>query len=164
MNVRVTTSGGDGGTNLAFLNRHGRLVVKPARGEQGAASASTSTMERALHAAVLKARKVCETVMLEEYVSGEDLRIVVINDAVVAAAVRRPPRVIGNGEHSIRQLIKKQSRRRAAATGGESHIPVDDETRRRIDAAGYNLDSILPEGERADSSQDRQSAYRWDDS
>ena len=147
VNVPSQQTAGTEEHNLSFLKRHNRLVVKPARGEQGVGISVDIGEERVLHAAVLKAHKVCETVILEEYVTGEDLRIVVINDVVVAAAVRRPPRVIGTGQHSIRQLIKKQSRRRAAATGGESRIPVDDETRRCIDDTGYNLDSVLPEGE-----------------
>ena len=54
---------------------------------------------------------------------------------------------MGTGRHSIVELIEKQSRRRAAATGGESHIPMDEETQRAISEAGYSLDSTLPEGE-----------------
>ena len=38
-----------------------------------------------------EARKVSDVVLLEEYVQGEDLRLIVINYRVVAAAVRRPP-------------------------------------------------------------------------
>jgi D-alanine-D-alanine ligase-like ATP-grasp enzyme len=34
-----------------------------------------------------------------------------------------------------------------AATGGESHVPLDDETKRCIRLAGYELDSVLPPGE-----------------
>ena len=39
------------------------------------------------------------------------------------------------------------SRRRAAATGGESGIPLDQETNRCVQEAGYELDDILPYGE-----------------
>jgi D-alanine-D-alanine ligase-like ATP-grasp enzyme len=62
---------------------------------------------------------------------------------VVAAAVRRPARIVGTGRHTIKQLIQKQSRRRAAATGGESRIPLDSETRRCVAEQGYDLDDIL---------------------
>lgn len=48
---------------------------------------------------------------------------------------------------TVRQLIDKQSRRRAAATGGESRIPVDGETRRCIAGHGYQFDDVLPHGE-----------------
>src|SRR5690606_14977336 len=79
-------------------------------------------------------------------VSGEDLRIVVIGHEVVAAAVRRPATVIGTGRHTIRALIEAHSRRRAAATGGESTVPVDETTAETVKSAGYELDDVLPEG------------------
>jgi GNAT-family acetyltransferase (TIGR03103 family) len=87
-------------------------------------------------------------VILEEYVRGDDLRIIVIGDEVVAAAVRRPAQIIGNNTDSIKTLIVKQSRRRAAATDGESRIPLDRETERCVNEAGYTLDSVLGENQR----------------
>jgi D-alanine-D-alanine ligase-like ATP-grasp enzyme len=44
-------------------------------------------------------------------------------------------------------LIDKQSRRRSAATKGESRIPLDAETERCVRQAGHSLHDILPEGE-----------------
>ena len=130
-----------------FLDEHGAVVVKPARGEQGAGISVDVRDPEALRAAVDEARGHCETVLLEEYVRGEDLRVVVIDGEVVAAATRRPPRIQGTGQDSIRKLIEKQSRRREAATSGESRIPIDRETERCVQAAGYGLDDVLPYGE-----------------
>src|SRR5690606_13904923 len=72
---------------------------------------------------------------------------VVIDHEVVAAAVRRPASVIGDGVHTIAELIDRQSRRRAAATGGESRIPVDDITREVVRDSGHAMDEVLPKGE-----------------
>ena len=44
-------------------------------------------------------------------------------------------------------MIEKQSRRRSAATSGESRIPIDQETERCVTQAGYAMDDILPYGE-----------------
>lgn len=132
--------------NESFLAAHGRIVVKPARGEQGQGISVDIDTPEAVAAAVRTAKKVCETVLLEEYVRGQDLRVIVIDDRVVAAAVRRPPSVTGTGQLSVRDLIEKKSRRRSAATSGESRIPLDDETERAVRAAGYGLDDVLPEG------------------
>ncbi|MCB1722167.1 MAG: N-acetylglutaminylglutamine synthetase [Chromatiaceae bacterium] len=131
----------------AFLAEYGAVVVKPARGEQGAGISVDVRDRKALEAAIAEARKFGEQVLLEEYVEGTDLRIIVIDGAVVAAAVRRPPRIQGTGRDTIRALIEKQSRRRAAATGGESRIPIDQETERCVTDAGYALDDVLPYGE-----------------
>ena len=133
--------------SLSFLNEHGSVVVKPARGEQGAGISVDVRTEGALQTAIAEARKYCETVVLEEFVRGEDLRIIVIDYQVVAAAVRRPPRIKGTGQDAIRHLIEKQSRRREAATKGESRIPLDIETERCVADGGYTLDDILPYGE-----------------
>eukprot|EP01031_Cornospumella_fuschlensis_P049447 gene49447-60535_t len=54
--------------------------------------------------------------------------------------------IVGDGQRSIRSLIEAQSRRRQAATGGESRIPLDDETERTLRDAGYGYDDVLPEG------------------
>jgi GNAT-family acetyltransferase (TIGR03103 family) len=128
----------------AFLNSHGKVVVKPARGEQGRGIAVGLSEMGEIKAAVLEARKISDAVLLEECIEGMDLRLVVINYRLVAAAVRRPAFVVGDGEHTIRELIKKQSRRRAAGTGGESKIPLDAETERTIRQAGYDYDTVLP--------------------
>jgi len=134
-------------SNSQFLERHGALVVKPADGEQGRGISVNVRDAATLEAAVTEAHRHCPRVLLERFCSGQDLRVLVIGDQVVAAAIRRPPQVVGDGHHSIRELIEKFSRRRQAATGGESSIPIDEETRRCVAEAGYGLEEALPAGE-----------------
>jgi GNAT-family acetyltransferase (TIGR03103 family) len=131
-----------------FLKQHQRVVVKPVRGEQGAGISVDLRTEEELFAAVTLAATIDERVILEQYVEGKDLRIIVIHGAVVAAAVRRPPTVVGTGRHTVRQLIESASRRREASTGGESRIPMDSETLRCVRLAGFEMEDALPEGER----------------
>lgn len=130
----------------AFLEQHGALVVKPARGEQGQGVAVGLTSLEEINKALDAARQFCNRVIVEAMVEGIDLRVVVIDYKVVAAAIRQPARVVGDGTSSIRSLIEAQSRRREAATQGESHIPVDAETERCIRAEGYRFDDILRAG------------------
>jgi GNAT-family acetyltransferase (TIGR03103 family) len=131
----------------AFLGEAGSVVVKPARGEQGRGVAVGIEDLESLKRAVAAARQHCERVLVEECVAGEDLRLVVIDTKVVAAALRRPPRVIGDGRATIRFLIEHLSRRRAAATDGESTIPLDAETERTLAAGGFRLDDVAPKGQ-----------------
>ncbi|MCS0502190.1 N-acetylglutaminylglutamine synthetase [Ancylobacter mangrovi] len=132
---------------VAFLERHGRLVVKPAHGEQGQGISVGITSLAELKTAIGEARRVSSEVLVEECVEGEDLRLVVINFKVVAAAIRRPAAVVGDGRSTVRELIESQSRRRAAATGGESRIPCDGETERTVRDAGFAFDAVLPAGQ-----------------
>lgn len=132
--------------NTAFLEKHGALVVKPVNGEQGKGVAVDIRDAEHLATAIQAARRHDDRVLLESFHQGLDLRVVVIGHEVVAAAIRRPAEIVGDGQHSVRDLIEAQSRRRQAATGGESRIPMDEETERAIRGAGHDWDSVLPAG------------------
>ena len=132
---------------LEFLRQHQRIVIKPARGEQGVGVCVDLTEADQVSAAFREAATYCERVIGERFITGKDLRIIVINEAVVAAAVRCAATVVGDGVRSIGDLIRKQSRRRSAATQGESRIPIDGETERCVADAGYEMDQVLPYGE-----------------
>ena len=136
-----------GEQDAVFADDVGELVVKPARGEQGVGITVGVRGTDALAAAVEAARAYCPTVLLEELVSGSDLRVVVIADEVVAAAVRRPPVVTGDGRTTVRALVTSLSRRRSAATGGEARIPLDDATQACVADGGHDLDDVLRAGE-----------------
>jgi GNAT-family acetyltransferase (TIGR03103 family) len=129
-----------------FLAEVGAVVVKPARGEQGQGISVGVTTDEELDAALAFAGGRGTSVLIEEQVEGEDLRIVVIDGAVIAAAVRRPAEVVGTGRHTVEELIEAQSRRRASATGGESTIPLDDATRATVEREGATLDEVLATG------------------
>lgn len=144
--VPAQTMAGDAAHNEAFLREHGAIVVKPVDGEQGKGIAVNLTSIEEVETAIENASRFGERVLLERFCEGQDLRIVVINHQVVAAAVRKPASVVGDGQSTIAELIDKQSRRRAAATGGESRIPVDAETRRCLAGQGHALDDVLPYG------------------
>ncbi len=131
----------------AFLAKYRRVVVKPAHGEQGRGVAVDLASPEDVSAALERARNFSDTVIMEAFVPGLDLRVIVIDEDVVAAAVRRPPQIRGDGRHATEELIEKLSRRREAATNGESSIPLDDETMRCVQAAGYKMSDVLPEGE-----------------
>jgi GNAT-family acetyltransferase (TIGR03103 family) len=132
-------------SDFEFLKKHKHIAVKPADGEQGQGISLLVRSPDELELAVKRAKKVSSKVVLEEFVQGHDLRIVVIDFKVVAAAIRKPAEVMGDGEHTIKELIKKQSKRRELATHGESSIPMDKETENCIHAAGYALNDILPQ-------------------
>jgi GNAT-family acetyltransferase (TIGR03103 family) len=134
-----------------FLTEVGEVVVKPTRGEQGKGITVGVTADHGhddLVAAVARALEEYPEVLIEQRVIGNDLRLVVIDGRVVAAALRMPPEIIGTGEHTVRDLIVAESRRRSAATGGESRIPLDAITEATVIEAGWQFDGVLPQGTR----------------
>ncbi|MGV0792676.1 N-acetylglutaminylglutamine synthetase [Mycolicibacterium sp. XJ1819] len=132
----------------AFLEDVGDVVVKPTRGEQGKGITVGVDGPAELEAALERARKEHPHVLIEQRATGDDLRLVVIDGKVVAAALRKPAEVLGTGHHTVRELIEAQSRRRASATGGESRIPMDEVTEATVAEAGWSFDDVLPEGQR----------------
>ncbi len=147
LRVPKQRTAGDAEADAAFMRECGSVVVKPALGEQGRGISVDVRTEPHLVEAIARAAKEGGHVIIEELCAGHDLRIVVIGYKVVAAAIRRPAEVVGDGKSTIAKLIERQSARRAAATGGESKIPVDAETERCLAGQGLTLDSVLPSGQ-----------------
>ena len=139
---------GDPTAALALLDEAGQVVVKPARGEQGRGITVGVQDPAGLLRAVDVARRHCPDVLVEELVAGEDLRVVVIDHEVVAAAVRRPAEVVGDGHRDVTALVRETSRRRERATDGESSIPLDEVTAEVVAESGYAMDDVPPAGER----------------
>ena len=129
-----------------FLAEHQDVVVKPVRGEQGRGVTVGVTSPEELDRARTAASRWCPDVLLERRCPGEDLRVVVIADEVVAASVRRPAQVVGTGSHTIADLVEEESRAREAATGGASTIPLNDTTCDVVASAGYCLEDVLEKG------------------
>lgn len=130
----------------AFLAEVGELVVKPVDGEQGWGVTVGVRSGEGLARAREVARRVDAEVLLEQRCHGEELRVVVIDHRVVAASVRKPPAVTGDGRSSLRELVERRSAQRAAETDGESHIPMDDHLADTIEEAGDTLEDVLPDG------------------
>src|SRR4051794_40651164 len=120
--VRVArgAAAGEGDLEAAamLLGQVGEVVVKPARGEQGRGITVGVTDEAGLARAVALALQFCPDVLVEELVRGDDLRVIVIDRQVAAAAVRRPAEVVGDGRNPVAELIRSTSRRRERVTGG----------------------------------------------
>lgn len=80
------------------------VVVKPRDGSQGrGVTVNVGTREHMEIA--FRAADDIGTVMVERFLPGQDFRLLVVGDRLVAAARRDPPHVIGDGEHTVRQLV-----------------------------------------------------------
>jgi cyanophycin synthetase len=127
------------------------VVVKPQYGNQGRGVATNLQTQQdvlvAYDAAVLEER----TIMVEKYASGDDYRLLVVGDRVVAGARREPAQVIGDGTHTIKELIElvNQDPRR-----GDDHatclskIPLDAVSLSVVASQGYTPQSIPDAGAR----------------
>lgn len=126
------------------LEAWGALVVKPTVGEQGRGITVDVRDPATLARAIETARPWSAEVLLEEYVAGRDLRVIVIAHRFVAAIERVPATVTGDGARTVAELVQARNDELKRATGGESQIPLDEETRRAARLAGFGWDDVVP--------------------
>jgi len=124
-----------------FLQKHKPIVVKPCRewGGRGVAVAVRTVSE--LRQAILRARRYGEDLVLEEFIEGEDNRLIFVDGAFVAAIKRVPAFVTGNGKTNVRMLIQQQNARKRKLDASNI-IPLDNETRRALASAGMSYSSV----------------------
>ncbi|MBK8682506.1 MAG: cyanophycin synthetase [Bacteroidetes bacterium] len=133
-----------------IINRIGYpLVIKPINGNHGRGSTmNINTWEEAV-VALAKSKEVNRWSIVEQYVEGFDYRLLVINYKFVAAALRKPASVFGDGEHTIAQLVEiinQDTRRGYGHENVLTSIKMDDHTLRLLDVAGLSPDSIPENG------------------
>ena len=126
------------------------LVIKPIDGNHGRGiTVDIQNYEDAL-VAFHAAKEVSRRVIVEKYITGEDYRLLVINNVLVAGAKRTPAHVIGDGSSTVQQLIDETNSDPRRGYGHEkvlTQITVNDLTKTIIKDAGKTLDSVLDEGE-----------------
>lgn len=86
------------------------------------------------------AKKISNAVIVEQYITGDDYRILLINYKLVAAAKRLPAQIIGDGVLNIDALIKKTNADPKRGYGHEkvlTYITVDDITLKLLELKGY---------------------------
>jgi cyanophycin synthetase len=129
------------------------LVIKPVDGNHGRGiTVDIQNYEDALEAFNnAKASSRSGAIIVEKFITGEDYRLLVINNKLVAGAIRTPAHVIGDGKSTVQELIdivNSDPRRGYGHENVLTQITVNDLTKTIIKDAGYTLDSVIAEGER----------------
>lgn len=125
------------------------VVVKPEKGNQGKGVSLNITNPADIAEAFNLASKFDNNVLVEKYIPGKDYRVLVINGRVAAVARRIPARVIGDGIHTISDLVKisnKDIRRGDAHEKPLTKIIIDDISKRVLHKQGFTVDSVPPKG------------------
>ncbi len=126
------------------------LVIKPINGNHGRGiTVDINTYEEAL-VAFKAAQEISRSVIVEKYITGDDYRLLVINNKLVAAAKRTPAHVVGDGTSTIQELIDEVNKDERRGYGHEkvlTMIKVNDLTQTLIAAKGYTLETVLEKDE-----------------
>jgi cyanophycin synthetase len=89
-------------------------------------------------------------ILVESFVTGNDYRVLVIGGAMVAVAQRVPAHVLGDGQHSVNELVEitnQDPRRGIGHSKVLTRIAIDDAAIELVRKQGYELDDVPPEGE-----------------
>jgi cyanophycin synthetase len=126
------------------------IVIKPLEGNHG--KGATIDIQDWEHAACAfyRAQKYGQQVIVEKFIQGSDYRILVVNNKFVAAALRTPAYVKGDGIHSIQELIDRENRDPRRGAGHDNiltEIKADEVTLELLKKKGYTLDTVVPKNE-----------------
>ncbi|HRO42912.1 MAG TPA: cyanophycin synthetase [Flavipsychrobacter sp.] len=126
------------------------VVTKPVNGNHGkGATTNIRNLEDAV-VGLQAAKKYSRAVICEKFITGRDFRALVINYKFVAAALRTPAAVTGDGKHTIQQLIDIVNSDPRRGYGHEkvlTAIKVDDFTMDILNKKEYTLETVLADGE-----------------
>ena len=126
------------------------VAVKPQDGNQGKGVTVNVTLHAQMVAAHHSAAEYGE-VMVEKFLPGSDFRLLVVGNTVVAAARRDPPQVVGDGVHSVRELVdlvNQDPKRGEGHATSLTKIRFDDITVVRLTSQDLTPESIPAKGRR----------------
>jgi cyanophycin synthetase len=106
------------------------VVVKPEDGNQGKGVSVNLLTEAEVRAAYRISKEFRGDVLVERYIEGDDYRLLVVNGRMVAAARRDPASVMGDGRHTVAELVEEVNRDPRRRPGHSSTL-----TRIRLDEA-----------------------------
>ena len=126
------------------------VVLKPQDGNQGKGVTVNVATREHLESAYKAAADIGE-VLVEKYLPGCDYRLLVVGNRLVAAARRDPPQVVGDGRHTVRELVEQVN---ADPKRGDGHatsltkIRLDDIALTLLQGQGLTPESVPEKGRR----------------
>ena len=131
--------------------RGGAVVLKPRDGNQGRGVTVNVHTREAVLAAYSAAREISDEVMVERYLPGYDFRLLVVGNRLVAAARRDPAHVVGDGRHTIRELVdivNSDPRRGEGHATSLTRIRLDDIALATLQKQALTIDAVPAVGQR----------------
>ena len=126
------------------------VVVKPYNANHGRGVSIFLQDEASVREAFQKAKEHSRSVLVESFITGADHRMLVIDGELVAASKRMPGHVVGDGVHTIEELVAEVNTDPRRGIGHEkvlTRIEIDHEATRLLDSKGYSRFTIPAAGE-----------------
>ena len=121
------------------------VVTKPFNGNHGRGISIHLMTDEEIIAGFNEAREISRSVIVENFLSGDDHRLLVVNGELVAATRRTPGHVIGDGTHTIVQLVDAVNADPRRGVGHEkvlTRLVLDAQAEMMMERVGYTAESI----------------------
>ena len=123
----------------------GPVVTKPYNGNHGRGITIGIEEPEAVREGYRAAREHSRSVIVETFQSGDDHRLLVVNGELVAATRRTPGHVVGDGKHSIAELVEIVNADPRRGIGHEkvlTRIVLDAQAEQMMQRVGYTAESV----------------------
>ena len=131
---------------IGFAERIGYpVVLKPLNANHGRGVSINLAAQEEVQTAYEKAREHSRSVVVESYIEGLDHRLLVVNGELVAAAKRVPGHVVGDGVHTIEQLVDEVNTDPRRGVGHEkvlTRLEFDHQAERLLADKGYVKETV----------------------
>lgn len=127
------------------------VVVKPLDANHGRGVSINLMKDAEVEAGFTEAEAHSKSaaILVESFVTGFDHRMLIVNNKLVAVAKRVPGHVIGDGKHSIAELVditNEDPRRGIGHQKVLTMLEIDNQAKRLIADAGHTADTVLAAG------------------
>ncbi|HSY05239.1 MAG TPA: cyanophycin synthetase [Steroidobacteraceae bacterium] len=125
------------------------VVTKPYNGNHGRGISIRLTTEEEVAHGFTVAREHSRSVIVETFLEGDDHRLLVVNGELVAATRRTPGHVVGDGEHTIAELIDIVNLDPRRGVGHEkvlTRLELDAQAQKMLERAGLTATSVPAPG------------------
>jgi cyanophycin synthetase len=125
-------------------------VIKPLDANHGRGVSIDLSDAETVAVAFANARQHSRTVLVESFIRGFDHRLLVINGDLVAASKRVPGHAVGDGKHTIEELVAIVNTDPRRGIGHEkvlTRLEFDHQADRLLAMRGYERTSVPPEGD-----------------
>ena len=126
------------------------VVLKPLSGNHGRGVSINLRTADEVQTGFEKASEHGSTIVVESYIEGFDHRLLVVNGSLVAAAKRVPGHVVGDGKHTIKELVDIVNADPRRGVGHEkvlTRLEFDHQAERLLAKLGYDRDTVPAKGE-----------------
>lgn len=126
------------------------VILKPLAANHGRGISGRLANAEQLVTAWATSSEYGSRIVVEQFAEGRDHRVLVVNGKVVAVAERVPAHVVGDGRHSVRELIEianRDPRRGVGHTKSLTRLSSDRTSEEFLSANGRSIDAVPAKGE-----------------